>query len=140
MQYYRKACFYRNAYCYQEPPEEQQHPETVIQPGGDPDAGMPADQAEIHGIDRHPVTQTLSNNDNDQGSPRNMEPTEESQPPESSNPDEQPPLCNEHGHHPVRTSPAEQGSPPILDTVDDKDNIAPLDSSIDNETLVPDSA
>lgn len=40
----------------QEPPEEQA--ETVIQPGGDPDAGMPADQAEIHGTERHPVPDT----------------------------------------------------------------------------------
>ena len=40
----------------QEPPEEQE--EAVIQPGGDPDAGMPADQAEIHGTERHPVPDT----------------------------------------------------------------------------------
>ena len=27
----------------------------MIQPGGDPDAGMPADQAEIHGTERGPA-------------------------------------------------------------------------------------
>lgn len=137
--------FYYNLFCYQESPEEQQTPETVIPPGGDPDAGMPADQAEIHGIERHSVPQTLPpTNANDQGSPHNLEPNEESHPSESNNPDDQPPLCNEHGHHPVRTSPAEQGSPPILDTVDTIDeDVAPLDTLIDNdknETSVPDSA
>ena len=57
----------------QEPAEEQE--EVVIQPGGDPDAGMPADQAEIHGTERHPIPDTepehesVTIEDNEQGDP-----------------------------------------------------------------------
>ena len=40
----------------QETPEEEPgEAEPVIQPGGDPDAGMPAEQAEIHGTERGPA-------------------------------------------------------------------------------------
>jgi len=38
----------------QESTEEGGDQDPVILPGGDPDAGMPADQAEIHGIERGP--------------------------------------------------------------------------------------
>lgn len=40
---------------FQEPPEDQPEEDQEILPGGDPDAGMPADQAEIHGTERVPV-------------------------------------------------------------------------------------
>ena len=38
----------------QEAPEEERDQDQAILPGGDPDAGMPAEQAEIHGIERAP--------------------------------------------------------------------------------------
>lgn len=52
----------------------------IIEPGGDPDAGIPADQAEIHGVDRAPppleeperfpvVTDSLDNIDEDPATP-----------------------------------------------------------------------
>ena len=40
---------------FQEPPEDQPEEDQEILPGGDPDAGIPAEQAEIHGTDRVPV-------------------------------------------------------------------------------------
>jgi len=50
-------------YCPQEAPDEDS--DVTIIPGGDPDAGMPASEAEIHGIDRtrgpeHQVSQDTS--------------------------------------------------------------------------------
>ena len=68
------CCFKLPYFPIQEPVEEQE--EVVIQPGGDPDAGMPADQAEIHGTERHPIPDTehenesvtIENND-EQGDP-----------------------------------------------------------------------
>ena len=41
----------------QEAPEEERDQDQAILPGGDPDAGMPAEQAEIHGIDRAPPSE-----------------------------------------------------------------------------------
>lgn len=41
----------------QEAPEEERDQDQAILPGGDPDAGMPAEQAEIHGIDRAPASE-----------------------------------------------------------------------------------
>ena len=51
------------SYCLQEAQDEDS--DVTIIPGGDPDAGMPAPEAEIHGIDRtrapeHQVSQDTS--------------------------------------------------------------------------------
>ncbi len=37
---------------FQEPPAESREEEQEIVPGGDPDAGMPAEAAETHGTER----------------------------------------------------------------------------------------
>ena len=82
----------------------------MIQPGGDPDAGMPADQAEIHGIEREeapeeehshapkddhshapmedrerdpPVTDSLDNIDDDVIDPGNLDSSNVTHPPDS---------------------------------------------------------
>ena len=120
----------------QEPPEEQQQlSEAVIPPGGDPDAGMPADQAEIHGTERYPATQQSPphQDSNRQGHPSGNDPDEEGHPPVTNDP----PLTNEQGHPPVRTSPAEQGHPPVTDSIDNIDeDVAPIDNTIDSNKNV----
>ena len=128
-------------YHSQEPPEEQQQSEAVIQPGGDPDAGMPADQAEIHGIERQPATQHTPHHQdtNKQGHPPDNDPNEEHYPPVNNDPDD-PPFTmssNEQGHPPVRTSPAEQGHPPVTDSIDNIDeDMTPIDNTIDSNKNV----
>ena len=125
----------------------------MIQPGGDPDAGMPADQAEIHGTERYLASETQAppqQDTNEQGPPPGMDSNEPGHPPVSNDPNEpdQPPLTmspNEQEHPPVRTSPAEQGRPPIIDSIDNIDeDMAPVDNTVDNNknvtiTSVPDS-
>ncbi|CAI8002162.1 Probable ubiquitin carboxyl-terminal hydrolase FAF-X [Geodia barretti] len=68
----------------EEPPEE--HVEEVIPPGGDPDAGMPAEEAEIHGIERHPVPHTQQPHSN----------TSTQCPPSDSVPNNDPPTTEQH--------------------------------------------
>lgn len=125
----------------QELPVEHQS-EAVIMPGGDPDAGMPAEQAEIHGTERHPTsdTQPSSQQDtNEQGPPPAVDPSQQSVDP---NELDRPPhtmSSNEQGHPPVRTSPAE---PAITDSIDEDtsaDNTINNNKNVSNKS-VPDSA
>ena len=65
----------------------------MVQPGGDPDAGMPAEQAEIHGTERGPptdeserypaVTDSLDNIDDDIDPVDNNDSSNVTQPPDS---------------------------------------------------------
>ena len=115
--------------------------EAVILPGGDPDAGMPADQAEIHGTERHSTSDahpSSQQDTNEQGPPpavdtnqQSVDPNELDRPPHTSS--------NEQGHPPVRTSPA---NPAITDSIDEDTS---ADNTINNNknvsiTSVPDSA
>lgn len=46
-------------YCLQEAPDDGVEEDHEILPGGDPDAGIPVDQARVHGIERGPhITDT----------------------------------------------------------------------------------
>ena len=72
--------------CVQEPPEEVI--EEVIPAGGDPDAGMPAEEAEIHGIERHPAPQQQESNTSKQSEDSEDVPTEQ----QPSNEQETPPV------------------------------------------------
>lgn len=131
-----KVCTYNIFTLLQEPPVEPQS-EAVILPGGDPDAGMPADQAEIHGTERHPVPASDTQQDtNEEGPPPDVNPNEQCVDPSEL---DRPPLTNEQGHPPVRTSPAE---PVITDSIDED---IPADDAINNNKNItikslPDSA
>ena len=54
----------------QEPSEDHSEKE-IIPPGGDPDAGMPAEEADVHGIERQPASHTQKSNSNSDKPPQN---------------------------------------------------------------------
>ena len=87
---------------------------------------MPADQAEIHGIERHPAQQFHSH-DNEQASHPSEDHTEEGHPPINNDPTDQPHLSNEQGHPQVRTSPTEQSNTPLTD-----EEVVPADNTVDS--------
>ena len=112
----------------------------MIQPGGDPDAGMPADQAELHGIERQPTVQSHAHT-NEQDLPPNEDPNVDDHPPVSNDPTDQPPVTvspNEQDQPPIRTSPAKQDQPPLADAIDDIDE--DMDNTLDSNKNVTSTA
>lgn len=97
---------------------------------------MPADQAEIHGIERQPTVQSHVHT-NEHSHPPNEDPNVDIQPPVSN---DQPPLNispNEQGQPPIRTSPAKQGHPPLTDSIDNIDeDMEPIDNMVDSNKNV----
>jgi hypothetical protein len=135
----------------EEPPEEQQQQDEAIPPGGDPDAGMPAEEAEIHGIERHPVPQTQQSHSytNEQGPPTNVDSNVEGDPPVSNDfPEDQPPRPQSPSEQEQRTSSTKQGQPSLNDSLDNiHEDVAPAPVDNNNETnkndtstSIPDSA
>ena len=104
---------------------------------------MPADQAEIHGTDRHPAPDTQQPSQQETGTG----PNEQGHPPVSNDPHEPGQSSpnttspNEQDRPPVRTSPIEQDRPLGTDTIDNIDaDMTPIDNTVDsneNVTVTP---